>query len=212
VSIVGIVKDAKYDSLGEDPQPFIYQSFEQSYSGEMTLYIRTGPGDAGNVLAGIGREVAAIDKDVPLLNVMPLTEQIGVGLLPLRLAASVAGTLGFLGMLLAALGVFGVVNYSVSQRTREIGIRISLGAQNRDVLRLVLGQGLWLALIGVGIGLASAAALTRALTSLLYGVSAIEPLVFAGMATLLVLVALIASYIPARRASKVDPMVALRYE
>jgi predicted permease len=212
VSIIGIVRDAKYDTLGEDPQPFIYQSFQQSYSGEMTLHIRTKPGDAGNILAAVRREVAALDKDLPLLNVMPLTEQIGVGLLPLRLAASVAGTLGLLGMLLAALGVFGVVNYSVLQRTHEIGIRISLGAQGRDVLRLIVGQGLWLALIGVGIGLATAAALTRALTSLLYGVSAIEPLVFGGVALLLVAVALVASYIPARRATKVDPLVALRYE
>ncbi len=212
VSIIGIVRDAKYDTLGEDPQPFVYQAFQQSYSGEMTLHIRTAPGDAGNVVAGLRRELAALDKDLPLLNSMPLTEQIGVGLLPLRLAATVAGTLGLLGMLLAALGVFGVVNYSVLQRTREIGIRISLGAQGRDVRRLIVGQGLRLALIGVGIGLATAAALTRALTSLLYGVSAIEPLVFAGVAVLLVAVALVASYLPARRATKVDPLVALRYE
>jgi len=212
VTIIGIVKDAKYDTLGEDPQPFVYQPFQQSYSGEMTLHIRTAPGDPGNVLAGVRREVAELDKDLPLLNVMPLTEQIRVGLLPLRMAATVAGTLGVFGMLLAALGIFGVVNYSVTQRTREIGIRISLGAQGRDVLRMILGQGFWLALIGIGIGLAIATALTRALMSLLYGVSAIEPLIFAEVAILLAGVALLASYIPARRATKVDPMVALRYE
>ena len=212
VSIIGIVKDAMYETLGEDPQPFIYQSFQQSYSGEMTLHIRTAPGDAGSVLGGVRREVAALDRDVPLLSVMPLTEQIGVGLLPLRLATGVAGTLGLVGILLAALGVFGIVNYSVSQRTREIGIRISLGAQSVDVLRLIVGQGLWLAIIGVIIGLAGAVALTRMLTSLLYGVSALEPLVFGGVAISIVGVSVVASYLPARRATKVDPLVALRYE
>ncbi|MDQ6651490.1 MAG: ABC transporter permease, partial [Acidobacteriota bacterium] len=212
VTIVGIVKDAKYETLGEDPRPYLYRPFQQSYSGEMTLHIRAAPGDAGSVLADVRREVAALDKDLPLLNVMPMTEQIGFSLLPLRLAATVAGTLGLLGLLLAALGVFGVVNYSVTQRTREIGIRVSLGAQSRDVLRLIVGQGFWLALIGVVMGLAGAVALTRMLTSLLYGVSAIEPVVFAGVSILLVAVALVASYIPARRATKVDPLVALRYE
>src|SRR5204862_8070006 len=103
-----------------------------------------------------------------------MTEQTGFSLIPLRLAATVAGSLGFLGALLAALGVFGVVNYSVTQRTRELGIRMSLGAQSRDVLRLILGQGFWLAVIGIGIGLAAAAALTRMLTCLLYGVSACD--------------------------------------
>ncbi|MGH8628885.1 MAG: FtsX-like permease family protein, partial [Gammaproteobacteria bacterium] len=212
IIIIGIVRDAKYETLGEAPLPYLYRPFQQSYSGEMTLHIRTGPGDVGNVLAGVRREVAGLDKDLPLLNVMPMTEQIGFSLMPLRLAATVAGTLGLLGLLLAALGVFGVVNYSVTQRTREIGIRISLGAQSRNMLRLIVGQGLWLAVIGVVIGLAGAFALTRLLTSLLYGVSALDPVVFAGVAILMVAVTLVASYIPARRATKVDPLVALRYE
>jgi len=178
----------------------------------MSLHIRTSAGDAANVLAAVRREAGVIDKDVPLLNVMTLNEQIGYSLVPLRVAASVAGSLGLLGMLLAALGVFGVVNYSVTQRTREIGIRMSLGAQSRDVLRLIVSQGLRLAIIGIAIGIAGAAALTRALTSLLYGVSALEPLIFVGGTLLMVSVALFASYIPARRASRVDPLKALRYE
>ena len=212
VSIVGIVKDAKYNTLGEDPQPFVYTPFEQSYSGEMTLHIRTAPNAAASVLAGVRHEVGALDKDLPLLNVMPMTEQIGFSLVPLRLAATVGGTLGTVGLLLAAIGIFGVVNYSASQRTREIGIRMALGAQKWDVLRLVIRQGLWLALAGVGIGLAVSCALTRTLGSLLYGVGATDPLVFIGTALLLVSVAFIASYQPARRATKVDPLVALRYE
>lgn len=210
--IVGIVRDAKYETVGEDSQPFVYRPLQQSYSGELTLHIRREGVDAGSLLAAVRREVATLDKDVPLLNVMTLNEQIGYSLLPLRVAASIAGSFGVVGVLLAALGVFGVVNYSVLQRTREIGIRMSLGAQRRDVLRLVVTQGLWLAIIGICIGLAMAAALTRTLSSLLYGVSALEPVTFIGVAVLIMMVALLASYIPARRATKVDPLVALRYE
>ncbi len=212
VVIVGIVKDAKYETLGEDARPYLYRPLQQSYSGEMTLHVRALPGEATRVLAAVRQEVGALDKDLPLLNVMPMTEQIGFSIMPLRLAATVVGTLGLLGLLLAAVGVFGVVNYSVAQRTRELGIRMALGAQPADVLRLVMRQGLRLALVGVGLGLAISFALTRALASLLYGVSATDPLIFIGMALLLVGVAFVASYIPARRATKVDPMVALRYE
>lgn len=212
VTIVGIVKDAKYGTLGEDSQPFMYRPLSQSYTGEMTLHVRTAPGDAVNALAAVRREVNALDKDLPLLNVMPMMEQIGFSLMPIRLAATVVGTLGVLGLLLAAIGVFGIVNYAVVQRTREIGIRMALGAQTGDVLRLIMRQGLRLAVIGVGLGLAASFVITRALTSLLYGVSATNPLVFGGTALLLVGVAFVASYLPARKATKVDPMVALRFE
>ncbi len=143
---------------------------------------------------------------------MPLTEQIGVSLLPLRVAATVGGTLGLVGVVLAAIGIFGIVNYSVSQRTREIGIRMALGARTSDVLSMVLRQGLWLALVGVVIGLGISFALTRALGSLLYGVGATDPLIFIGTTLALLAVALIAGYQPARRATKVDPLEALRYE
>ena len=211
VEIVGVVKDGKYDTLGEDLQPFVYQPYQQAYSGEMTMHIRTTTDPAG-VLAGVRREVTSLDKDLPLLNVMPLTEQIGVSLLPLRVAATIGGTLGIVGVLLAAIGIFGIVNYSVSQRTREIGIRMALGARTWDVLRMVMRQGLLLAVVGVAIGLAISFALTRALGSLLYGVGATDPVVFIGTSLLLVAVAFIASYQPARRATKVDPLVALRYE
>ncbi len=212
VVIVGIVKDAKYETLGEAARPYLYRPLQQSYAGEMTLHVRTAPGNAAHALAAVRQEVSALDKDLPLLNVMPMTEQIGFSIMPLRLAATVVGTLGLLGLLLAAVGVFGVVSYAVAQRTREIGIRMALGAQRVDVLRLIMQQGLRLALVGVGLGLAISFALTRALASLLYGISATDPLVFSGMALLLVGVAFVASYLPARRATKVDPMVALRYE
>lgn len=158
------------------------------------------------------RELAVLDKDLPLLDVMPMTEQIGLSLLPLRVATMIGGTLGTIGLVLAAIGIFGLVSYSVSQRTREVGIRMALGAQKRDVLSLVMRQGLWLALAGVGIGWVLSFVLTRALGSLLYGVGSTDPLVFIGTALLLMGVAFVASYQPARRATRIDPLAALRYE
>lgn len=212
VEIIGVVKDGKYVTLGEEPRPHIYRAFEQAYHPRMTLHVRTAPGDAAGVIAAVRREAQLLDGNLPLTGVTTMTEQIGFSLIPLRFAASVVGTLGLIGLLLAGVGIFGVVSYSVAGRTREIGIRMALGAQPRDVLRLVVRQGMSLALVGVGIGLPLAFASTRALASLLYGVSATDPLVFVGIALLLVVVALVASYIPARRATRVEPVVALRYE
>lgn len=212
VEVIGIAKDGKYGSLGESPLPYIYLSFQQSYAPVATLHIGTASADAPNVIAALRREVQTLDTNLPILDVMPMTEQIGFSLIPLRLAATVVGVLGLLGLVLAAVGIFGTVSFSVAQRTREIGIRMALGARQRDVLALVIRQGMWLAVIGIGIGLLLSFLITRALTSLLYGVSATDPLVFLGIALLLATVAFVASYIPARRATKVDPMIALRYE
>ncbi len=212
VEIVGVVRDGKYRTLGEEPRPYFYLSAAQDYQPQMTLHVRTLPGSAASVLAGIRQEVASMDRSVPLLDVMPLEQATGVSLIPLKAAATVAGIFGLVGLLLAAVGIFGVVSFSVAQRTREIGIRMALGAQVRDVLRLVIGQGMRLALAGVLIGLLASVAVTRLLASLLYGVSATDSFTFIVVALLLSIVALIASYIPARRATKVDPMEALRYE
>jgi predicted permease len=210
--IVGVVKDGKYGTLGEDARPYIYKPFAQNYSGEMTLHLRVNTTNAANVLAAVRREAETLDRDVPLLNIMPMSKAVGFSLIPLRLAASVVGALGALGLLLAAIGIYGVVNYWVTNRTREIGIRMALGAQESDVLRLVMRQGMMLALVGVLAGLVIAFALSRLLVSLLYGVSAIDFLTFAAVSLLLGTIALLACYIPARRATKVDPMIALRYE
>ncbi|MCA1627993.1 MAG: ABC transporter permease [Acidobacteria bacterium] len=211
VEIVGVVADGKYETLGETARPAIFLPFAQNYSPGMTLQVRTG-GDAGALMNAIRREANVLDKDLPFLNAMPMTERIGFSLIPLRLAASVVGVLGCLGLLLAGIGVHGVIAYSVAQRTRELGIRRALGAQDSDVLRLVVSQGLRLTALGVALGLLGAFALTRFLSNLLYGIGALDPIVFVGVPLLLALVALIACYIPARRAMKVDPMVALRYE
>jgi predicted permease len=210
LEVVGVARDGKYRTLGEDPRPYFYMPVGQEL--EMTLHIRTAPGNAANVVAGLRHEVASLDRSIPLLDVMPLTQAIGTSLIPLKAAATVAGIFGLLGLLLSAIGIFGVVNFSVAQRTREIGIRMALGAQRVDVFKLIIGQGMRLALAGVFIGLLASVAVTRLLASLLYGISATDTLTFLGVALLFSLVALIACYIPARRATRVDPMVALRYE
>ncbi len=213
VEIVGVARDGKYRSLGEDPTSYLYLPFAQNYQTQMTLQVRAAsPGEGAGLLAAVRREVAAMDASIPLLDAMPLTDAISTSLLPIRMAATLAGLFGLAGLLLAGVGIFGVVSFSVAQRTREIGIRVALGAQGRDVLGLVIRQGMRLTLVGVAVGLAAAFALTRVMSSLLYGVSATDPLTFAAVAALLAAVALLACYLPARRATKVDPMVALRYE
>jgi putative ABC transport system permease protein len=213
VEIVGVARDGKYRTLGEEARPYLYLAAEQNYNSYLTLHVRPRSAEtAADALAAVRRETAALDPNLPLLDVMPMTEAIGTSLLPIRMAATVAGVLGLVGLVLAGVGIFGVVSFSVVQRTREIGVRMALGAQTRDVLRLVIWQGMRLALAGLCVGLLLAFALSRALGSLLYGVSPTDAPVFAGVSLLLAAAALAASYIPARRATKVDPMVALRYE
>jgi ABC-type antimicrobial peptide transport system permease subunit len=163
-------------------------------------------------LAAVRGEVAALDKNLPLYDVKTMRLHLGLALLPARLAGSVLGVFGLVALILAAAGIYGVMAYSVAQRTREIGIRMALGANARDVLRLVTRQGMALALIGMVIGLTAALALTQLLKSLLFGVSATDPLTFVVITLLLMVVALLACWIPARRAAKVDPMIALRCE
>ena len=177
----------------------------------MTILTRT----AGNPLhwaAAVRAQVAAIDKGQPAHDIATLDELTAESLVPRRSNVLLLGSFALLGLILASVGIYGVVSYSVSRRTHEIGIRIALGAEKGDVLRMVVGQGLKLALIGVVIGIAGALALTRFLSSLLYGVKPTDPLTFVAVSLILIAVALLACYIPARRAAKVDPMVALRYE
>jgi putative ABC transport system permease protein len=156
--------------------------------------------------------VKAVDPDQPVIDVRTMTEVISRSVWQPRLYAILFGIFAAVAVALASVGVYGVTAYSVSERTREIGIRVALGAQQHDVLKLVVAQGLKLALIGAGIGLAGALALTRLIQRLLFEVSATDPFTFAGLAALLTFVALLACYLPARRATKVDPMIALRFE
>ncbi len=210
--IIGVAADGKYNTLGEKPQPLVYRSLLRRYDSTTTLVARTIATDPQPIIRAIRREIGSLDPNLPLYDVKTLNEHMNIPLFPARMAALVLGSFGVLALLLAGIGVYGVMSYAVSQRTREIGIRMALGAQPRDVLRLVVGQGMLLALIGTGVGLIAAFALTRVMSGLLYGVSAIDPLTFVGVPLLLACVALIACLIPARRATKVDPMIALRHE
>ncbi|HEY7182713.1 MAG TPA: ABC transporter permease, partial [Blastocatellia bacterium] len=196
ITVIGVVKDGKYASLGEEATPFIYLNLAQNVGLSPTLVART-QGDPLASLAAVRGEVAALDKNLPLYDVKTMRQHLGLALLPARLAGSVLGVFGLVAMALAAAGIYGVMAYSVSQRTREIGIRMALGANARDVLRLVARQGMTLVAIGMVIGLAAALALTQLLNSLLFGVSATDPLTFAVIALLLMFVALLACWIPA---------------
>jgi putative ABC transport system permease protein len=209
--IVGIVGDVKHWKLDRAPDPECYVSYQQVGTAYMSLVAR---GDAGPAaLTSVLREaVREADSDQALAEVRTMEQVLANSVARQRFNTLLLGIFAAVALLLAAIGIFGVMNYSVAQRTHEIGIRIALGAQTRDVLKLVVGQGMVLTVAGIVVGLVASFALTRVMSSLLYGVSATDPVTFASVALVLAAVALLACYIPARRATRVDPMVALRYE
>jgi predicted permease len=211
VQIIGVAKNTKHRSLLEDTPLLVYLPELQAYDGRATLVARTRT-DPATLIPAIRDEVAALDKDLSLYAVKTMSEQIDSTLWQQRTAAGLIGIFGVLALALAAIGIYGVIAHRVVQRTREIGIRMALGADARDVMRMILKQGLVLALTGVAVGLAGAFALTRLMSSLLYGVSATDPMTFLLSSVVLVGVALGAGFVPARRATKVDPMIALRCE
>jgi predicted permease len=209
--VVGVAKDSKYRSIGENPKPYMYLPIMQNYRPTLTLVARTA-GDPAALVGGVRREVQALDPRLPIYDIKTMKEHMTYALWAIQMGASLSTAFGLLALLLAATGLYSVMAYSVSQRTREIGIRMALGAQASDVLKMVTRQGMTLALVGVGLGLTVTSVATRILSSLLYGVSATDLVIFVGIPMLLAAVALLACYIPARKATKVDPMVALRYE
>lgn len=210
LQIVGVVRDGKYRSLGEEPRSFIYAPITQHYaSHELWLLVRT---DGGSVAPALRTLVRQMDPNMPFTLITTLTSVTSVYLLPHRVAAWLAAAVALIGLLLAALGIYGVTAYTVSQRTREIGVRVALGATRAEVLRLVTRQGATLAGAGMLLGLGGAMLATRLLASMLYGIQPLDPISFAGGGLLLTAIALVASLIPARRAMRMDPVAALRYE
>jgi len=205
--VVGLAGDVKQFGLATEPRPEIYLPMRRN---SMTLIVRTG-GNPAQWAAAVRETIQRLDNRAAI-NMRTLEEMVDRTAFSRRALALLMGVLGAVALLLAAMGIYGVISYLVAQRTREMGIRLALGAQRHDLLKLVLGQGVRLTMIGVAAGLTLALALTRFLSSLLYGVSAADPITFASIALLFAGVALTASFLPARRAMKVDPMAALHYE
>jgi putative ABC transport system permease protein len=211
LEIIGVARTTKYRDLREPSLPFVYIPLAQEMQGNMTLVVRT-TNDPASMRSVVRNELQRIDRNVPVFAVKTMTEQIDAALSADRMVALLLAIFGAAALLLASVGIYGVVSYSVALRTHEIGIRMALGARTTDVLRLVIKNGMSLALVGVVVGLAGAYLLTRLLASLLFGITPTDLPTFAIVTLGLLLVALIACYIPARRATKVDPLAALRYE
>jgi predicted permease len=213
LEVIGVVREVNLRTLGEKPHGLLYLPMAKAPGmPQRTLNVRVREGQEGPVAAALAAEVRRLDREVPLPTFRALRDLIGESLLAQRLGALLVGAFGVAGLLLACVGVYGAMAYTVGQRTREIGVRMALGAQTTQVLRLVLRQGVVLAAVGIGVGLAAALAATRIVGHLLYGVSATDPLTFAVVSVLLAATTLVATYLPARRAARVDPMVALRSE
>ncbi|MDQ3585381.1 MAG: ABC transporter permease [Acidobacteriota bacterium] len=210
-TIVGVVGDVRQLGLDMEPRAEMFFSYQQSPVPFMNIAVRTAT-DPATLATAVRQEVWAVNPNQPVANVSTMNELLANSAARTRFNTLLLSLFALIALTLASVGIFGVMSYTVTQRTREIGVRMALGAQRSDVLRLVIRQGMILAGLGIVIGLAAALALTRLMTSLLYGVSATDPATFTGIALLLAGVALVACYIPARRATKVDPMVALRYE
>ena len=211
MQIVGVVSDTTQFAIGEPPQPEVYLPLTQYYSPQASLQVRTTSAPR-TVIASVAAEVQNLNKNLALTNTLTIGQILDQGLWAPRMAAALLSVFAFIALVLAAIGIYGVMAYSVAQRTREVGIRVALGAHPRDVMKLIVGQGMALAGAGVGIGLLAAFGVARLFSSLLFGVSTADPLTFIGVTLVLSLSAFAACYLPARRAMAIDPIIALRYE
>jgi len=209
--VVGVVANSVAGAIGEQPQPIAYRPLDQFYQSFVSLIVRTNV-DPAPVLPAVLRQVQSLNANMALTNPNTIQELIRQGLWAPRMAAAVFGLFGLLGMILAAVGIYGVMAYMVAQRTNEIGLRMALGARPWDVLRLVVGQGMRLALVGIAIGIACGLAVTRMMGNLLFDVPTYDPLTFAVVSLMVAAVAFLAGYLPGRRAARTDPVLALRQE
>jgi predicted permease len=208
--VVGVAKDSKYNFIGEDPTPYIYQATTQVYQPQLSLFVKAASPQA--LLGTVRGEVQQLDRNLPLTGVFTLNEIFDQALWAPRMGAWLLAVFAGLSLVLAVIGIYGVMSYAVSQRTRELGIRMALGADRRDLLKLVVFQGLRLTVAGVVVGLAISLALTRLIVSLLFNVSPTDLMTFSIVPAILTIAAVGASYLPALRATHVDPLVALRSE
>ena len=210
-TIVGVVGDINYSGLDAPPEPAVYFPFRQATSNNQYIVVRTAM-DPRSLAPAVRAVVADLDKDLPVANLRTMDELMTESVAPPRFRTILVSMFAAVGLLLAAIGIYGVMAYAVTERTHELGVRIALGADRGDVLRIVLGEAAWLAACGVALGVVGAVGATRLIQTLLFGVTPTDTLTFAAIAMLLTATAFVASYIPARRATRVDPMVALRYE
>jgi putative ABC transport system permease protein len=212
-TVIGVVGDVLHEGLDGEARPEMYVPFEQAPNKETgpTIVVRTGL-DRAAAAAAVRSAVSAIDHTMPVDQIDTIEQVVSISVAQPRFRTVMLAAFSILALVMASIGIYGVMNYLVIQRTREFGIRLSVGAMQRDVLRLVLGRAVLLIGAGLGLGLVGAIVLVRLIASLLYNVAPLDPLTFVAVPLLLSAVALIASYIPARRATRVDPMVALRYE
>jgi predicted permease len=210
-TVIGVVQDAKYMALKERAWPAAYLPYSQDAGYLWDFEVRFS-GDAGSTVAAVRQAIREIDPRLPVSSVGTLAEQVDHSVVDQRLTAQLSSFFSLVAVFLACIGIYGLMSYAVLHRTNEIGIRVALGAQQSQVLTLILRQGLMLAIAGVAIGTALALGLTRFLSSQLFGVQPFDPATFVSVAVLLLLIALAACYLPARRATRVDPIVALRYE
>jgi putative ABC transport system permease protein len=210
--IVGVVSDVHHQSFDKEPGPEFYVPSTQVAFGDMSLVVRTKTSDPSSLASSLRGVVQSVDKDIPLFKVQTMRSLVGHSMARQRFSMTLIAAFAGLALALAMVGIFSVMSFLVAQRTHEIGIRMALGAQQRDILRMVVFHAMGLALAGIVIGLFASFALTREMSMLLYAVSATDPVIFGGIALLLSFVALLACLVPARRATKVDPMIALRYE
>jgi putative ABC transport system permease protein len=211
LSIVGVIDDVRQLGLDSNAQPEVYFPYLQAAASDMSLVVRTLP-NAADPYAAVKAQIRNIDRDLPIDDAMTMKQLLAESVSGRRFNMLLLSVFALVALVLALVGIYGVMSYTVSQRTHEIGVRIAVGAQPRDVFRLVIGYGMLLAIIGIALGLIGALGLTRLMTTMLFGVEPNDPATFVSITVLLIAVALAACYLPGRRATKVDPLVALRYE